>query len=248
VAIAPDVRHEIIRLDGGCKDDDCKLPALAEAFRWNGLNLATVDAGLGRYFGTAQGALVLSTGKELEGLQPGDVIRKLDGKPVTGPRGVMEVLRTRKAGDTLAVEFLRDKATQHTQLVVPKALPFALHVPPLPPLSPRPPGAPGMIEHRQQVIVDGDGQVQVVEDVDGTAAMPGTPKPAAGDEQRTIVIVDQDGKTRSWEGKPGDTPPAWVQALPGDGKRTEKRVQVFVDAQGRKTVIEDEDTPPPQGD
>ena len=39
------------------------------------------------------------------------------------------------------------------------------------------------------------------------------PKVVARDGARTIVIVDKDGKTRTWEGKPGDTPPAWVQAL-----------------------------------
>src|SRR5690606_38793192 len=43
-AIAPDVRTEIIRLGSDCKDGDCKLPVLAEAFRWNGLNLAEADA------------------------------------------------------------------------------------------------------------------------------------------------------------------------------------------------------------
>ena len=44
---------------------------LAEAFRWNGLNLASVDAKLGRYFGTDRGVLVLSSGPDLAGLQAG---------------------------------------------------------------------------------------------------------------------------------------------------------------------------------
>ena len=65
VMVAPDVRTEVIRLGSDCKGDDCKLPVLAEAFRWNGLNLASVGAGLGRYFGASNGVLVLSTGKEL---------------------------------------------------------------------------------------------------------------------------------------------------------------------------------------
>ena len=38
---------------------------------------------------------------------------------------------------------------------------------------------------------------------------------------------------------------AWVEALPKDGKRVEKRMQVIVDDKGNKTVIEDDGLPPP---
>src|SRR3546814_1880169 len=43
--VPPKVRHEIIRIGPGtaCKGKDCGTPALMSAFRWNGLNLATVD-------------------------------------------------------------------------------------------------------------------------------------------------------------------------------------------------------------
>ena len=70
--------QEIIRIGprGDCKGKNCKLPMLAEAFRWNGLNLASVDAQLGRYFGTDRGVLVLSAGADLAGLQAGDVIQQ----------------------------------------------------------------------------------------------------------------------------------------------------------------------------
>ena len=55
--IAPEVQRELRQLGrlGDCKGEDCRLPALAEAFRWSNLNLATVDASLGRYFGTENG-------------------------------------------------------------------------------------------------------------------------------------------------------------------------------------------------
>ena len=56
---------------------------------------------------------------------------------------------------------------------------------------------------------------------------------------------DSPRKRSEWEGGAGDTPPAWAQALPKDGKRIEKRVQVIVDDKGNKTVIEDEALPPP---
>ena len=93
--VGDDVRQEVIRIGprGDCKGKNCKVPMLAEAFRWNGLNLASVDGKLGRYFGTDKGVLVLSAGAELEGLQPGDVILKIDGRAVNSPREAMEALR-----------------------------------------------------------------------------------------------------------------------------------------------------------
>ncbi len=230
-AIAPDVRTEIIRLGSDCKGEDCKLPVLAEAFRWNGLNLAAVDAQLGRYFGTSEGVLVLSTGKDLEGLQPGDVIRKIGGKAVTSPREAMDALRAQPADGKVAVEYLRDRATATAQVSVPKALPFKV---PMAAMAPRAPGMPGAIEHRKMVFVGEDGKVQTWDDKDGKRV-----------EKRKYVVLDKDGKRREWEGDAGDTPPAWVQALPKDGQRVEKRVQVIVDDKGNKTVIEDDGLPLP---
>ncbi|WP_158549236.1 PDZ domain-containing protein [Lysobacter silvisoli] len=122
-----------------CKDgdDDCRLPALVEAFRWNGLNLASVDNGLGRYFGTERGVLVLSAGNELSGLQPGDVIRSIDGKTVNTPREAMDALRARPEGSEVAVSYLRDRKDGSVKLKAPKAL--RLMIPPVPPAPPMPP-------------------------------------------------------------------------------------------------------------
>lgn len=245
-AIAPDVRTEIIRLGRDCKGEDCKLPVLAEAFRWNGLNLAAVDAQLGRYFGTHEGVLVLSTGKDLEGLQAGDVIRKIGGKPVGNPREAMEALRAQPAEGKVAVEYLRDRATQTAQVAVPKALPFKL---PMAATAQGAPGMPGAIEHRKMVFVSEDGKVQAWEDGDGKAppAWAGAiPKDGKSITKRKYVMVDKDGKRSEWEGDADDTPPAWLQAMPKDGKRVEKQVQVIVDDQGNRTVVERDGLPPPQ--
>lgn len=101
-------------------DSDCKGSDLvAEAFRWNGLNLASVDAQLGRYFGTDTGVLVLSTGPALAGLQAGDVILRVDGKPVKTPREVMDVLRTKPTDATSAIDYLRDRKPGTLQLKTP---------------------------------------------------------------------------------------------------------------------------------
>lgn len=161
---------------------------LAEAFRWNGLNLASVDAQLGRYFGTDTGVLVLSTGPALGQLQAGDVIRRVDGKTVDTPRAVMDALRDKPADSTVAVEYLRDRVSANTQLKVPKAMAFPT-VPPAPPARPAPPHppkagatphAPGAatLTHRKIVMVDKDGQVRTWED-DGNGAVPMPPAPPA---------------------------------------------------------------------
>lgn len=236
-AIAPDVRTEIIRLGNDCKGDDCKFPVLAEAFRWNGLNLASVDAQLGRYFGASEGVLVLSTGKDLDGLEAGDVLLKIGGKAVANPREAMEALRAQPADGKVAVEYLRDRKPGAAQVSMPKAMPFAL--PPVA-MAPHAPGMPGAGEHRQMIFVGGDGKVQTFESGDGKG-----PKDGTQVERRKYLMVDKDGKRTEWEGDAGDTPPAWVQAMPKDGKRIQKRVQVFGDGKGNKTIIEDDELPPP---
>lgn len=240
--VAPDVRTEVIRLGSDCKGDDCKLPALAEAFRWNGLNLASVDAGLGRYFGASKGVLVLSTGKELDGLQSGDVILSIGGKDVATPREAMDALRAQPAGGKVAIGYLRDRTPATAQIAVPKAMTFAL--PRVAP-APRMPGEPGAIEHRKTVVVGTDGKVQSFEGGNGTATFVRTPGDGTRVEKRSYVMVDKDGKRMEWEGDAGDTPPAWVQALPEDPSQRQVRKIVMVDANGKATEVETDDLPPP---
>ena len=142
--VDPDVRQEIIRISpkGDCKGKDCKFPALMEAFRWHGLNLASVDPQLGRYFGTERGVLVLSTGPELAGLQAGDVIRKIDGRTVDSPREAMEALRNKPENAMALVEYLRDRKVASTRVKVPEAMQFRLPPPPPPPPAPPAPPTP----------------------------------------------------------------------------------------------------------
>lgn len=142
LGVDPGMRAEILRLKDlkPCEGDGCRLPLLADAFRWNGVNLATVDAQLGRYFGTSSGVLVLSTGKSLAGLQSGDVLRSIDGKRVATPREAMAALQAHPAGSRVSVEYLRDRKPASTQVVVPK--PFAWPVVPRAPMPPRPAAAP----------------------------------------------------------------------------------------------------------
>lgn len=142
--VAPKIHRELIRIGpgGDCKGENCKLPMLAEAFRWHGLNLASVDPQLGRYFGTDRGVLVLSTGPELAGLQAGDVIRKVDGKVVDTPREAMEALHAKPADSMVAIDYLRDRKPGSARMKVPEALPLRVPMPPPPPRPPLPPMTP----------------------------------------------------------------------------------------------------------
>jgi membrane-associated protease RseP (regulator of RpoE activity) len=268
-AIAPDVRREVIRLGGDCKGkgEDCSLPVLAEAFRWNGLNLATVDAGLGRYFGTDDGVLVLSTGKDLEGLQAGDVIRKIDGKAVDSPREAMELLRAQPAAAKVRVDYLRDRKAGTAQVTVPRALPFRIPppppmppappappappiagmppIPPVPPVAPAAPGTPRMVEKRKMVFVDENGKTRTWEGGAGDTPPPWVaklaPEAGKGQRQRKMVIVDKDGKRREWEDD-GNAP---LPPMPPGARRVEERTMVFVDENGKRTVIHGDDVQPP---
>lgn len=165
-------RRIVIRTDCAPGADCRQHLRLAEAFRWNGLNLASVDAQLGRYFGTDKGVLVLSTGPALGELQAGDVIQRVDGQAVDTPRAVMDALRDKPADSTVPVDYLRDRKPGTTRVTVPKPMTF-----PLPPPSRADGGAPGpSMTRRSIVMVDRDGQVQRWED-NGEGPMPMPPLP-----------------------------------------------------------------------
>ena len=216
--IAPEIHREVIRLGDGdapmALDDqrvfrgamfarDCKgkTPCaqpmlLMDAFRWNGLNLASLDPKLGSYFGTDKGVLVLSAGPQLSGLQAGDVIRSIDGKPVTTPREAMDALRARQAGDKASLALLRDHRDTSAQVTVPKAMP--LPIPPAPPAPPAPPPPPG------------------VGAMPAPPAAPNAPTAPRMVERRHVVVVDDNGKRMEWDDD-GSVPPPPAPPAPPTG-------------------------------
>jgi len=144
--LPPDVEIEIERMgpDRKCPPghDDCGMPALFRAFRWQGLNLASIDPSLGRYFGTDKGVLVVSNGPELKGLQSGDVIQRVAGNEVESPRDVMRSLREKESGTQLKLDVLRDRKPVAVTITVPKSEPLPFMTPPPPPPPPAPAPAP----------------------------------------------------------------------------------------------------------
>ena len=134
-AVSPNVMLELRRLGSDCTGNDCTLPVLSEALRWRGLNLASVDPQLGRYFGTDSGVLVVSTIPDLSGLQAGDVILQVEGKPVATPQEALRAMTARKPGEHATLRIMRDKTQRDAQVTVPER-PQTLE---LVPAAPRPP-------------------------------------------------------------------------------------------------------------
>lgn len=128
----------------GCADDDerCRDRRLHRALRWSGLNLASVTPDLGRYFGTERGALVLSPGQGLTGLQAGDVILEVDATPINGPRELMRALGEKAPGSAVDLLIQRDQSPQSLTVTIPEAGAMRFIAPPSPPAPPGPPRAP----------------------------------------------------------------------------------------------------------
>ncbi|GGD43638.1 PDZ domain-containing protein [Pseudoxanthomonas indica] len=193
LAITPEIQRELMRVRelSDCDGEDCvALPRLAEAFRWNGLNLSSIDPQLGRYFGTDSGVLVLSTGEDLANLQAGDVIKRVDGKPVNTPREVMESLRGRPADSSVKVEYLRDRKTASAMVKIPRAMPLRIPVPPAPPAPPAAPAAPAAPP--AAMAAPPAPPALAPKAIPAPPAAPSAPSWVQHGKQ--VVIVDKDGK------------------------------------------------------
>lgn len=145
--IDPGVEMEIARIApmAGCADDPdhCRFIRLRQAFRWSGLGLAEITPGLGHYFGTESGVLVLRDGKDaLDKLKAGDVITAVDGKAVNNPRDVMRALREKDPDSKITFAVLRDKRKQQFEVSTPALRDVEYFAPPAPPAPPKPPAAP----------------------------------------------------------------------------------------------------------
>lgn len=112
------------------------------AMPWWGLNLAPLNAGLGRYFGVDKGALVISADADsLPGLRAGDVITGVAGEAVVRPEDVMRALRDQPAGTDVPIKLLRDRKALALSMKAPEYKSI-FSMPPLPPAAPAPPAPP----------------------------------------------------------------------------------------------------------
>jgi S1-C subfamily serine protease len=89
--------------------------------RWLDMELATLDAGLGAYFGTSDGLLVVRAPSEASlNLQSGDVILSIDGRPPTSASHALRIMRSYDPGETMKIEIMRSKRRMTITAMVPE--------------------------------------------------------------------------------------------------------------------------------
>ena len=114
---------------------------------WGSMELVALNEGLGRYFGTDSGLLVVSAPK-IDGidLQDGDVIQTIDGRAPSDVRHCLRILGSYESGETLELGIMRDKKPRKVKVEVPAdphsswtkpapVKPTKAPVPPVPPLD-----------------------------------------------------------------------------------------------------------------
>lgn len=104
-------------------------PEVIERFRygfggwhgvWRDMELVELNEGLGRYFGTDSGLLVISAPKSNDfKLQDGDVIQSIDGREPGSVNHCMRILGSYQPGENLVLNIMRDKRRQKIEIEVP---------------------------------------------------------------------------------------------------------------------------------
>ena len=87
---------------------------------WADLQLATLSSGLGDYFGTKDGLLVVRAPKDSTlALKDGDVILEIAGRKPTSPEHAMRILASFEPGETLRLSVMRHQKRETIEGKVP---------------------------------------------------------------------------------------------------------------------------------
>lgn len=89
---------------------------------WCDMELVSLTADLGEYFGTKVGVLVVKApGDSSLPLRSGDVILSIGGRQPTSPSHAMRILRSYETGETVAIEILRKQKRVSLAWQVPRS-------------------------------------------------------------------------------------------------------------------------------
>lgn len=104
-------------------------PEIVERFRfsfggwrgaWADMELVELTEGLGRYFGTDAGLLVISAPKSnVFKLQEGDVIERIDGREPSSVNHCMRILGSYEPGEKIVLHIMRDRKRQTIEVEMP---------------------------------------------------------------------------------------------------------------------------------
>ncbi len=127
---------------------DMKVRVVTEPGGWFDLELASIDADLGEYFGTSDGVLVVRVPKDdVLKLKTGDVIVSIGERAVSKPSQALRILRSYEPGETATMQVIRKKQNVQIAVEMPKRRTGTWvvrdgDVPPPPPPPPPAPPAP----------------------------------------------------------------------------------------------------------
>ncbi|HEY1991290.1 MAG TPA: PDZ domain-containing protein, partial [Gammaproteobacteria bacterium] len=89
--------------------------------RWGDVQLVTLTPGLGQYFGTDKGLLVLRVPKDSAlQLQEGDVIMQVGGRDPGSPPHAMRILSSYGPGESIKIDIMRKGKPQTLNVTLPK--------------------------------------------------------------------------------------------------------------------------------
>ena len=104
--------------------DEFEHALRSRSYRWGGsladMELVELSEGLGKYFGTDQGVLVVSapTSGALE-LKDGDVIQRIDGREPTSLNHALRILGSYQPGEALELSIMRDRRRRKLTVTIP---------------------------------------------------------------------------------------------------------------------------------
>ena len=118
------------------------------ASAWGSMELVELNEGLGKYFGTDNGLLIVSApDSDTIDLRDGDVIQSIDGREPKSVRHAMRILSSYQSGESLELGIMRDKKKRKIEVEVPANQRGSLFAPPAAkpvkvPVAPKAPRAP----------------------------------------------------------------------------------------------------------
>jgi len=87
---------------------------------WSQMQLVTLTSGLGSYFGTTKGVLVVRAPEDATlQLKDGDVILDIGGREPTSPEHAMKILGSFQKGEPLKITIMRNKSKQTLDVKLP---------------------------------------------------------------------------------------------------------------------------------
>ena len=105
--------------------------------RWGDMEMVTLTSGLGEYFGTDKGILIVRAPKNKEiPLEDGDVIVRIDGRTPTSPGHALRILHSYQGGEHLSIDIVRKQHPMTVEVDLPEpselresALPRPFNIP-----------------------------------------------------------------------------------------------------------------------